>query len=98
MPDTKDKERILDKPLTPTKKETKKAAMIYAGPTVSGVVVSGSVFINGLPANVEEATKKCPSIKELIVPVKDVNKIRKELTKKDGAVKRFYEEVKKFRG
>lgn len=32
MPDTKDKEKILDKPLTPTKKETKKAAMIYAGP------------------------------------------------------------------
>lgn len=43
--------------------------VMYMGPTLRGVARSGSVFENGLPANLSKLAEKKPIIKNLIVPL-----------------------------
>ena len=57
--------------------------VMYMGPTLRGVARSGSVFENGLPANLSKLAEKKPIIKNLIVPLAEQWKQRKQSTRKE---------------
>ena len=71
-------------------KEEKKEAQIYLGPSFKGVI-EGMVYNNGLPPALEEAAKKMPAIRELVVPINRAAEAMRELTKPDSAMRRFYQ-------
>ena len=54
------------KTVTNTKRET----VMYIGPTVRGVVITGTLFKDGkLPALAEKRTEEMPVLQSLFVPV-----------------------------
>ena len=57
--------------------------VMYMGPTLRGVARSGSVFENGLPANLSKLAEKKPIIKNLIVPLAETVETRKQSTRKE---------------
>ena len=53
--------------------------VMYMGPTLRGVARSGSVFENGLPANLSKLAEKKPIIKNLIVPLAETVETKKAI-------------------
>lgn len=76
--------------------EEKKETLVYLGPEVPGVAAVGTVFKNGLPKKLEEMVKELPAVKMLLVPVRDVVKVKKELTKETSAAKICYQKVAEY--
>lgn len=76
--------------------QEEKKTVVYLGPEIPGVVAAGTVFTNGLTKKLEEKTKEFPAINMLLVPVKDVVKVKKELTKGASAVKICYQKVAEY--
>lgn len=67
--------------------------VVYIGPTIRGVVQTSTVFNNGLPAVVKEKVKKMPLLGEMLIPVADLGKARKEMAVKGSAVRSCYDKV-----
>lgn len=76
--------------------QAEKRMVIYLGPEIPGVVAAGTVFKNGLTKKLEEEIKEIPAINMLLVPVQDVVKVKKELTKEASAVKICYQKVAEY--
>lgn len=76
--------------------QEEKKTVVYLGPEIPGVVAAGTVFTNGLTKKLEEKTKELPAINMLLVPVRDVVKVKKELTKETSAVKICYQKVAEY--
>lgn len=53
--------------------------VMYMGPTLRGVVRSGSVFEGRLPKNLSRLAEKRPVINNLIVPLSDVVAMKKAI-------------------
>ena len=73
-----------------------KRTVVYLGPEIPGVAAVGTVFRNGLTEKLEETIKELPAINMLLVPVKDVVKVKKELAKETSAVKICYRKVAEY--
>lgn len=58
---------------------------MYIGPTVPGVVKRGTVFLDRLPEELVDVTKKMPGIKNLVVPIEEITKATQAL-KEPGSV------------
>ncbi|MCI8950039.1 MAG: hypothetical protein HFG49_08360 [Lachnospiraceae bacterium] len=69
--------------------DEKKKQKIYIGPTMRGMV-SGTVLTNGFPPAFLEASKGCPALMELVVPVSRLPQANRELAVFDSALSRFY--------
>ncbi len=76
--------------------QEEKKTVIYLGPEIPGVVAAGTVFKNGLTKKLEEEIKEIPAINMLLVPVRDVVKVKKELAKEASAVKICYQKVAEY--
>ena len=57
--------------------------VVYVGPAIRGVVQSGTVFNNGLPAALQKKVEENLVFGSLLVPVQELGKANKEL--RDGA-------------
>ena len=57
--------------------------VVYVGPAIRGVVQSGTVFNNGLPAALQKKIEENPVFGSLLVPVQELGKAKREL--RDGA-------------
>lgn len=63
------------------KQETsKKEILIYCGPTIKGIVRQNDHFINGIPNKLKEYSNQHKSVERLIVPLKDIIDVKKNLT------------------
>ena len=61
---------------SPDKQEALNTTVIYAGPTMHRrMIIGGSVYKNGLPANIEQLIVKVPEVGKMIVPVKEYSKV-----------------------
>lgn len=70
--------------------------LVYIGPFLKEVVSPGTCFKKGiLPARLEEACKKEPAIRELLIPVSKVAQARKNLG--TGALRTFCEKAKYYK-
>lgn len=70
--------------------------VIYLGPTIKGIVESGTSFTNGLPKKFKEFSEKNPIVNELIVPIKNFADARKELRSDDSPMAVFFNSVKEI--
>ena len=82
---------VLAEASEPGKKE--RVQRIYLGPNLKGVL-RGTVFLNGLPPALEEAIRKVPVVAELVVPVRNIRQVNRELANPDSALSRFYRAIK----
>ncbi len=74
-----------------------KEAVMYIGPTVPGVVASGTVFNNGYPKKLKDAMETERTLAMLMIPVSGLTEARKELRKSGSVLSICYEKVKEER-
>lgn len=74
----------------------RKTAVIYLGPAIPGVVVSGTVYNNGLTSQLEKAVKECPTLKKLLVEVKSAGRVRKEIRDTQSAAGIWYQKALEY--
>lgn len=56
--------------------------VIYVGESLpNGVLSQYNIFTNGVPTILEEDIKKCPAIKQLMVPISALNETRSQMEK-----------------
>lgn len=74
------KENTAKKPVERTGK-----AVIWLGPTIVGVTVTGTVYRNGLTPQLQKFKKELPAVKRLLVGIEDAARTRKALTDPQSA-------------
>lgn len=67
--------------------------VMYMGPTLRGVVRSGTVFENGLPKNLSRLAEKRPVINNLIVPLADMVEVKKAINTEGTAEAVSYDKI-----
>ncbi len=60
---------------------------MYIGPSVPGVVKRGTVFLDRLPEELVDVTKKMPGIKNLVVPIEEITKATQALKEPGSGIK-----------
>lgn len=80
-----------------TKSTAKSAAaakpqrLIYIGPTLKGYkLVKYQVFIGGYPKHIDDEFAKCPQLKRLFVPVKDLVQAEKDVQTAGTPLNKYY--------
>lgn len=69
---------------------------VYLGPTLPKKgIISGTVYLNGLPFNVQEAIKELPIINNLIVDISECEITRRNIKTKGTPESVFYERIAK---
>lgn len=83
-----------------TRKNTKKAVapqepqtVIYLGPSLKNIVLTGTIFNNGLPPRLEAAKTEQPAIGELLIPIGQAVEARKQLAVPGSALRNLYESI-----
>lgn len=79
-----------------TDQEKKQKTVIYIGPAIIGVAMSGTVYNNGLPKPLEEAAKELPALKRLLVEPKNAGQAKKELKNPQSAVSVCYKNAAEY--
>lgn len=76
-------------------KKAEKKTQVYCGPDIHRVVKQYSVFTDGLPDRLVQLADEIPSIRALIVPVKEVAETRMELQMQGSAKHNIFMKAKK---
>lgn len=79
-------------------KEPKKTAqaagpVVYCGPTIPGVAVQFTTYINGMPAALAEAVKEKPVLGGLVVPLDQLPEVRRQFRAGTGRYCTLYKAV-----
>lgn len=78
------------------KTEGSRVTVIYLGPAIPGVAVPGTVYNNGLPSQLEKAVKECPTLKKLLVDVRNAGQVRKEIKIPQSAASIWYQKASEY--
>ena len=70
--------------------------VVYCGPTIRGVAKEDTVFIDGIPAALQEMVDRCPAMRHLLVPTSAIAQTRTELRDASSTVSIFYSKAAKF--
>lgn len=95
MSETK-KEEVVKASESKTKsrrEEVQKAAVVYIGPSIKGVVSTGTVYNNGLPELLIKKAVEQPVLNSLIVPVSKLSEAKRELSVSGSALATIYAKV-----
>ena len=49
-----------------------KQTMVYIGPSIQNVIVTGTAFYGGYPPHIEAALRRHPYLNDLMVPVQEL--------------------------
>ena len=72
-------------------KATKPQRLIYVGPTLKGLkLIKYQVFIGGHPTHVDAEFAKCPQLKRLFVPVKNLTQAEKDVKTAGTPLNKYY--------
>ena len=79
-------------------KEPKKTAqdtgpVVYCGPTIPGVAVQFTTYINGMPAALAEAVKKNKALGGLVVPLDQLPEVQRQFSDGTGRYCTLYKAV-----
>ena len=55
--------------------ERKEKAVIWLGPAVAGVAMTGTVYLNGLTPQMQQLVTELPAAKKLLVGTKDAGRV-----------------------
>lgn len=86
--------------VTTGKKQTeqKEKTVIWLGPAVAGVAMTGTVYRNGLTPQVEKMKTELPASGKLLVETKEAARVRKALNDPQSAESLCYEKVLAYAG
>lgn len=68
-------------------------AVAYMGPTIKGVAVNGTVYTNGIPAELEEKIKEVPAIRGLMIKVTNLASAGVAIQTEGTALNNLYKTV-----
>lgn len=72
-------------------KTTKPQRLIYVGPTLKWLkLIKYQVFIGGYPTHVDAEFAKCPQLKRLFVPVKNLTQAEKDVKTAGTPLNKYY--------
>lgn len=78
-----------------TKKIMKPKKVVYLGPTLPGVAKEGTIYIDGITPQLEEACEQMPTIREFIVPVDTYEEVAKRLKDSEDGMSQIYNDISK---
>lgn len=70
---------------------------VYIGPTINGVVATGTILLNGRTEEINEAIKKEPTMANLFVKIDCLSKARNDLQKPHTAISIAYQRCLKLK-
>lgn len=74
----------------------KMSAVIYLGPSITGVAVTGTIYKNGLTPQMQKLKEELPVIGKLLVSVEHTAKMRKELRDPQSAASVCYQKTLEY--
>lgn len=78
--------------------ERKEKAVIWLGPAVAGVAMTGTVYLNGLTPQMQQLVTELPAAKKLLVGTKDAARVRRALTDPQSAESVCYKRALEYAG
>ena len=94
MSETKNVKKEEPKVTRQTKDES--TAVIWLGPSIAGVVTTGTVYRNGLIPQMQKAVTEMPALANLLVPVARAVKVRNDLRRPQSAASICYKKALKY--
>lgn len=76
--------------------EEKRSAVIYLGPSITGVAVTGTIYKNGLTPQMQKLKEELPAMGRLLVTVEHTAKMRKELRDPQSAASVCYQKTLEY--
>lgn len=73
--------------------EKKEKTVIWLGPAIAGVALTGTVYKSGLTPQLQKMETELPAVKKLLVETKDAARVRKALTDPQSAESLCYEKI-----
>jgi hypothetical protein len=67
-----------------------RAPMVYCGPTIPGVAKQFTTYTNGLSGLLEDAARRSPAVRGLIVPLEQLPDVMRQLKNKSGNIYALY--------
>ncbi len=85
---------------TPAKKQTEKKekTVIWLGPALAGIAMTGTVYRNGLTSQLQKMVTELPTAKKLLVETKDAARVRKSLNDPQSAESVCYKRALEYAG
>ena len=74
-------------------KEGDKEPVAYVGPDIKNVAINGTVYIDGLPATLQEKIGDVPALKGLLVPISNLAAAGVAITTQGTALNNLYNAV-----
>lgn len=78
---------------TTTVQKKEKKAYIYLGPNMKGGILNTNTVFKEIPKHLEDTFKKCPSVKNLFIEIKEASKFKSDLKNKSSVAFRLYNKV-----
>lgn len=78
--------------------ERQEKAVIWLGPAVTGVAMTGTVYRNGLTPQMQRLVTELPAAKKLLVGTKDAARVRRALTDQQSAESVCYKRALEYAG
>lgn len=92
-----DKKNVKKEELAGTQQaKSEKEVVIWLGPSISGVAMTGTVYKNGLPPQMQKAVDDVPALANLLVPITRAVKVRRDLSNPRSASKICYDRALKY--
>lgn len=76
--------------------EAKTEAVLYVGPTISGIAITGTVYTT-IPEAAKAAKADAPMILNLFIPIREYGEAERMIREKRGYVYSAYTEAQKFK-
>lgn len=76
--------------------EAKTEAVLYVGPTISGIAITGTVY-SSIPEAAKAAREKTPMILNLFIPIREYGTAEQMIREKRGYIYSAYTEALKLK-
>lgn len=76
--------------------EKKEKTVIWLGPSIAGVAVTGTVYKSGLTPQMQKMREELPAMSRLLVEVEHAAKMRKELRNPQSAASVCYQKTLEY--
>lgn len=75
------------------KKMIKQKKIVYVGPTLTGVAKEGTIYLNGVTPQLEEARRKLPEIEEFVIPLAEYEEVKRRIRDPQDALSQIYQDI-----
>lgn len=77
------------------KKMIKQKKIVYVGPTLPGVAKEGTIYLNRMTPQLEEACRKLPEIEEFVIPLAEYEEVKRRIRDPQDALSQIYQDILK---